>query len=203
MKLGLRLAAVVAVLCAAPAALARSQGPTPCADARYLLTAPLIVRDGGPATDVLTVAGSQVTLASGCPGTTATRIKARKRFTEIVVTWPACTGLPGQATLRAHVDAGTCARMSGTFAVRAKPRRKPLSFTAERSRCGDGVLDTGAGEACEPADSCCTATCDFQAAGTPCAGGVCDATGQCAPPTTTTITTTSSTTSTAASTTTV
>ena len=193
MRLGLRLAARAAVLFAAPAALAGNQGPAPCAGGRYLLAAPLVVRDGGPQTDVLTVAGLQVTLASGCPATAATKIKARKRFTQIVVTWPACTGLPGKATLKAQVDAATCARMRGTFAVRAKPRRKPLSFTAERSRCGDGVLDTGAGEVCEPADSCCTTTCEFQVAGTPCANGVCDATGQCAPLTTTTTTTTTTT----------
>src|SRR5207244_2200480 len=112
-----------------------------------------------------------------------------------VVTWPTCTGLPSKATLKAQVDAATCTRMSGTFAVRAKPRRKPLSFTAERSRCGDGVLDTGAGEVCEPADSCCTTTCELQVAGTPCANGVCDATGQCAPLTTTTTTTATTTTS--------
>src|SRR5207247_10660286 len=78
-------------------------------------------------------------------------------------------------------------------AGRAKPRREPWSCTAERSRWGAGVLDTGGGEVCEPADSCCTTTCEFQVAGTPCANGVCDATGQCAPLTTTTTTTTSTT----------
>src|SRR5438128_10140321 len=104
MRLGLRLAAVMAVLSAAPAALGRSQVLAACADGRYLLTAPLIARDGGSQTDVLTVAGSQVTLASGCPATTATRIRARRRFTQIAVTWPACTGLPGKATLKAQVD---------------------------------------------------------------------------------------------------
>src|SRR5207244_8438332 len=94
----LRLAAGAAVLFAAPAALAGNQGPAPCAGGRYLLAAPLVVRDGGPQTDVLTVAGLQVTLASGCPETAATKIKARKRFTQIVVTWPACNGIPRQAT---------------------------------------------------------------------------------------------------------
>src|SRR5256885_8068744 len=176
MRLGLRLGAVAAALSAAQAVLGCSQALAACTDGRYLLTAPLITRDGGPATDVLTVAGSQVTLASGCPTTTA-RIKPRKRFTQIVVMWPACSGLPGKATLKARVDAATCARMSGTFAVRAKPRRKPVAFTAGHSRCGDGVPDAGAGERCEQGDSCCTATCELQTAGTPCAGGGGDAAG--------------------------
>src|SRR5437879_5146412 len=48
MKLGLRLAAVVAVLCAAPAALARSPGPTTCAAPRYPPAAPLRGRDRLP-----------------------------------------------------------------------------------------------------------------------------------------------------------
>src|SRR5438094_5790712 len=175
MRLGLRLAARAAVLFAAPAALAGNQGPAPCAGGRYLLAAPLVVRDGGPQNDVLTVAGLQVTLASGCPATAATKIKARKRFTQIVVTWPACTGLPGKATLKAQVDAATCARMSGTFAVRAKPRRKPLSFTADRSRFGDVVLDTRAGQECDAADSRCPTTGEFQLAATPFANGLRDA----------------------------
>ena len=76
---------MAAALSAAQAVLGCSQALAACTDGRYLLTAPLIARDGGPATDVLTVAGSQVTLASGCPTATA-RIKPRKRFTQIVVT---------------------------------------------------------------------------------------------------------------------
>ena len=99
MRLGLRLGAVAAALSAAQAVLGCSQALAACTDGRYLLTAPLIARDGGPATDVLTVAGSQVTLASGCPTATA-RIKPRKRFTQIVVTWPACSGLPGRRRSR-------------------------------------------------------------------------------------------------------
>jgi len=55
---------VAAALSAAQAVLGCSQALAACTDGRYLLTAPLIARDGGPATDVLTVAGSQVELTS-------------------------------------------------------------------------------------------------------------------------------------------
>jgi CSLREA domain-containing protein len=43
--------------------------------------------------------------------------------------------------------------------------------------CGDGT--TGPGEDCEPDEECCTDACQFEAAGTACADGTCNASGQC------------------------
>ncbi|MFN8543759.1 MAG: hypothetical protein U0807_06090 [Candidatus Binatia bacterium] len=158
-------AAVVASLSSAPPARAAKRHPVSCPDARYLVATPLVVREGGLEADAVSVAGSQVAIASGCPAVAARRVTGSRRSVKILVTWKACTGLPGTATLKARIDA-TCATMAGTFKVsRARPKRRPTAFTAARSRCGDGTLDSAAGERCEPASTgACDADCGWRSA---------------------------------------
>jgi cysteine-rich repeat protein len=58
--------------------------------------------------------------------------------------------------------------------------------------CGNGIVESGEqcddGAANGTASSCCTATCTFQALGTPCTGGTCDGVDTCLPGATTTTT---------------
>jgi hypothetical protein len=86
--------------------------------------------------------------------------------------------------VKGFIPSPSCDTLTGTLVVRnATPRRR--SFTATRSRCGDGYLDSGGGEECGEGDTVCPP------------GTGCSAECTCEPasgPTTTTITTPTSTT---------
>jgi len=84
-------------------------------------------------------------------------------------------GMSGNASVSLVVGMGRCLTVSTTF-------------TGTRRGCGDGVV--GAGEQCDDgnrqAGDCCSATCQFEAAGTACPGtpgtctrGACDGAGAC------------------------
>jgi len=144
-----------------------------CPDGRYLVFRQTLL---GAATadklDGLTVQGGTVALDSGCPSRPA-HMTSSRAGTKIAATWDHCGSLES-VRLRAVVTGAGCDVVNGSVAVRQQPTRP---FTGRRSSCGDGVVDGGAGEACEQ-DADCGAT------------AVCAACACNALPTTTTTTTT-------------
>jgi hypothetical protein len=101
-----------------------------------------------------------VEIGTACPEAPA-RIKGTAKGTRVRVRWPLCEGLTGTVKLRAKTDVA-CGVLSGKLiAKKSKLRRE---FTAMRSICGNGVVDTVAGEQCEDAIDCtppasCSGTC--------------------------------------------
>jgi hypothetical protein len=146
--------------------------PTPCPGGRFLVSgSPLVVGDTAPAPEAVTLAGSQVSVGTSCPATAA-KIKATKLKTKVQVGFATCTGITGKVKLKAVIDKATCSSMTGTFV--AKKSKVKESFTAKLSRCGDDVVDPGAGEQCDSGDAGCPA------------GDHCSNTCQCSPENTTT-----------------
>ena len=92
---------------------------------------------------------AQISISSGCP-LAPLRVKLSKRGAVMKATWPAngC-GVDGRTRLRATL-APAC-QLSG---VLKKRKSKPLVFRAAPSTCGDGVLDAGRPEQCEPNLGC-------------------------------------------------
>ena len=162
--LGVSIALAAVAVVGVPIGAAR---PDTCPGGRFRITEGAFLAVG----EVLVVDGSTATLTSGCTGG---RVRARGRrdgTTRLTVRFATCPNGGGKALLRGRlVDA--CARFEGSART---PRLSPRSrrVVAERSTCGDGVLDAGGGEACDQADA-------------PACPGACAADCTCPLPTTTT-----------------
>jgi hypothetical protein len=143
---------------------ARPQQPV-CGSGRYLLPPGqrLVTGPAAPALDAVILAGDAISIASGCPAQPARR-KGRKSGTRIKVRWPAnaCGELRGRVRLIATIDPA-CGVMQGKLVA----KKLKQTFRATRSTCGDGTVDRGGLETCEPPTSSCDATCG---AGVPLAG---------------------------------
>jgi hypothetical protein len=155
MRLALPVLALLAVVAPVPAALA-----APCAGGRFLVVdSPVIGAVSTPTEDAIQLEGASVTLYAGvgtCPATVA-HLKRTKSGLRVRVRWVACPGVAGVVRLTARVD-DKCRQMKG--AVTAGVPRHKKTFVARQSRCGDGIVDTGAGEQCEPPDTAsCSASC--------------------------------------------
>ena len=142
------LALLAIALIAAPAA-AHAAPSTPCPGVRFLVT-PALVPGSELTTDAVVLdADGTLTIASGCPGVVA-RVGRRGARSTVRARWTDCGGLRG-ARLRAKVDRMSCGLLTGTFTARGAKRRR---FEAKPSTCGDGRLDTAAGEQCETSADC-------------------------------------------------
>lgn len=143
----------------APDGAARRR-PAACPDARYVVAGTTLSGVPG-SSDGVFVADGTIALASGCA---PTKLKRRSRATRdrLAGRWKRCTADDGtvvkRVRLRGRVAAPACDVVEGVVKVRG---RKPLRFTATRSRCGDGVVDLGAGETCDDGN---TIACDGCAA---------------------------------------
>src|SRR6266516_5841464 len=118
-----------------------------CRGGRFLVEGPPLIGatpNGEP--DAVVIDGIRVSVTSGC-GATSGRIGVAKRRTKVNAVWPSCGGLRGKARLKARIDP-TCKTMTGT--LRARREKWKRSFSAKLSECGDGIVDFGGGEECEP-----------------------------------------------------
>ena len=146
-------------------ASSRDAGARPafsCTDRYVVIRAhgPLV----GPSADALVVGPTTVELAPRCPEA-AFRVSPAGRGWRLVARWSRCADR-SRVVVRARLTAD-CTLVRGAVAARAS-RRTP--FTAIASRCGDGVVDPGAGEVCDDGnlttgDGCepYCATCDSSA----------------------------------------
>src|SRR5437667_171515 len=151
-----------------------------CLGGRFLVEGPPLISatpNGEP--DAVVIDGISISLISGRRATSG-RITVAKTETKVNAVWPPCGGLRGKVRLRARVDP-TCKTMTGT--LRARREKWKRSFSAKLSECGDGIVDLGGGEECEPPS---TVACDDR----------CQLVNGSTSTTTTTVTFTSSTTST-------
>jgi len=154
-----RLAAIVSVLLLVATSSGRAKSPRPsiCSSGRFVV-------QGGPLLDevadarFLTVGDGTASIGTACTNGTA-RIARPKRTSTLAARWKPCANI-AVVRVKARFDAA-CDTLTGV--VRAK-KHKRRSFTATRTRCGDGVVDAGNGEACDGDAGCgaqlhCSAAC--------------------------------------------
>jgi hypothetical protein len=148
---------LLALLLAAPAS-ARSK-PTPCPPDRYVVTAGAgMLADGSGAPPIMAIADGGVAVVNGC-APTRQRVRVKRKGTSLRLRWSSCgnrTDVRLKATLTTSCDV-----ILGK--VRAR-RQRASSFGAVPSVCGDGVVDTGAGEqcdesACDAGETCASCRC--------------------------------------------
>lgn len=127
--------------------------PSACADGRFLVADSVTLVGALPSSgvDAVTLATRSVGIESGCAAKSA-KVKASKKATLLSVTWPSC-GERRKVRLKARIASPDCSTMTGK--VFAK-KTKAISFTATRSRCGDGIIDSG--EGCEGLTGCSIGT---------------------------------------------
>ena len=142
--IGPRLSAAVAVaaLVVLNAAVTRGKKAKPpaCGGGRFVLEQPL---EGAGAPAVMVIAGRSVTIEGLCPATAA-KLTTTRKGTRIRGAWPVCGTLP-KVRIAVRFDA-SCTRLSGV--LQARRTRTPVA--ARRSSCGDGIVDGGGSEECEP-----------------------------------------------------
>src|SRR5206468_3801592 len=88
-----------------------------------------------------------IAIAGHCPAVRV-RIRGTRKGTRVVASWPKNACGPGKVQLTAMIDAG-CHAMQGVLRI---SRSRPVHFIAPR--CGDGMIDTVDGEACDGAAGC-------------------------------------------------
>jgi len=149
----------------ASARKARTPKKPPCNTARqwrFLSPAPFVPGQTSTS-DALILDGvaKQASIGSTCSNGKATFTRKRG-FTSVGVTFPACAGLEGKVTLKAHLAAPACDTLAGWSKAR---KRRKSHFSARLSRCGDGVRDPGNDEQCDgnssdcPLGTTCTSDC--------------------------------------------
>ena len=152
MRLTRQLAAAAVILVVFATASARAPKPPVCRDGRFVTppgTPPLIAGAIVAAPEALVIGGATPTIAIAghCPAVRV-RIRGTRKGTRVVASWPKNACGPGKVQLTAMIDAG-CHAMQGVLRV---SRSRPVHFIAPR--CGDGMIDTVDGEACDGAAGC-------------------------------------------------
>jgi hypothetical protein len=173
----------VGVLCVMP--LARSK-VVRCPGGRFVVPpgeAPLLQGEGTPNADSIVFAGGGQLVLEDC-GPTGVNVHATKKFTTVTSKWKTC-GSFQKVRLTGKIAAPACDTFQGSIKAKKVPAK---SFTAKLSRCDDGILDTGGGEACDASapngDASCPGRCMPAGSADPCT---------CTPTTTTTVLATSTT----------
>ncbi|HLK11094.1 MAG TPA: pectin acetylesterase-family hydrolase [Candidatus Binatia bacterium] len=155
------VAVLVVVFGGAGLADAKRAKPPSCPAGRFLVSpaSEPLLPGISPAIDAITIDGAGHVSLDGCGAAGRDAVKARRRFTAIKARWHRC-GAFAQVALSAKVAAPGCDAMAGSLRAR-KTRRKV--FSAERSLCGDGRLDTVGGEQCDASaaggDQACPGAC--------------------------------------------
>jgi cysteine-rich repeat protein len=170
----------------AGAANATKVRPTipPCPAGRYVVVAgdrPLIVGPAAASTEVLVIDSQQlIAIEAGCPPVRA-RLQSRRRGFRVKARWRGelvCPELPGRSRLKARIAEG-CESMEGKLTVKGLRPPKRL-FRAERSYCGDGFVDPGNGEQCDPPSvGLCDTRCRSGLSTASCGDGAIDAEEEC------------------------
>ena len=150
MPAGRVLVAVLAGLLAHPGRAPGRRAPTtPCAaDGRFVFSEPVCARSGASGR-LLAFEGSPPSLvleASEAPAEAA--VRSGKSAVRVRARWRSCAA--GWRRLKARLEGPGCDAL--TVRLRGRDGRRRL--VAARSRCGDGFVDTGNGEACEGAGTC-------------------------------------------------
>ncbi len=143
------VALVVGVLMAvAPPALAKKPKPPAC-DGRFVVEAPLPLLPEGAASqlEVMVVNGKTLAFGPGCvsaPGS----VKATRTGWRVRTKWKTVCGGLTKARFSGTIT-GACGELAGTLRARG---RAPMHVVARASHCGDGKVDAGRSEDCDPSD---------------------------------------------------
>jgi hypothetical protein len=137
---------VVTVLLAVGGRSMAASPPTLCADGRFIVQGNPLLGFGADGSDAVTLATSQVSIATGCAFTPARRVKATRKGTKIVVTWKLGCGIwRGPIKLTALIEPLECNRMTGIFKHRNfDGRMEKRGFIADRQldgTCQDGGIE--------------------------------------------------------------
>ncbi len=125
--------------------------PPLCTAGRFAVSgAPLL----GPGGEVVVLENRNVAIGTLCQARHA-RLRRQKKGTAVVVVFPKgqCTGVNAKVRVKALI-AQDCSVLTGTLRTKGKA---PADFSAATSVCGDGVVDTGNGEACDGSATGCQA----------------------------------------------
>lgn len=110
-------ALVMTSLLVVSSAEARRNKPTPCTGGRFVVEGERLTGGGAVPADAVTLAGKQVSTASGCSPVTA-RVKATRKTTVVRARWSSCAGIRGRVTLQARIAAPDCRAMQGKLVAR-------------------------------------------------------------------------------------
>jgi len=125
-----------------------------------------------PAGTFVEVALDAVEIPGVCTAVAPKVLKANKKgVTKLKAEWPisACQGFTGKKVVLAGKIGEACSTLNGSLKAK-KAKRK---VQAALSRCGDGILDASAHEACDPpATASCDASCQLPAGDLPQALGI-------------------------------
>lgn len=147
------LLVLLALLLLVPPASARTK-PDPCPARRYVVTGGAsMIGDGSGQPVVLALAEDSIAAVGGC-SPTRQQMRVKRKGTIVKLRWKTCDT---RADVRLKATLATsCDTMLGK--VRAR-RIGAVAFAAVPSVCGDGVLDAGAGEHCDPTGCAAGQTC--------------------------------------------
>jgi hypothetical protein len=142
---------------------ARKKRLPPCPAARYVLGQPLVVGNAATMVGGISVGGDGFAIDGICDPVDPTLYRAtRKKGTRVRAKWPSCAGLRGKVRFDGRI-VGDCRRLRGR--LRAKGFRRPIAGVM--SSCGDGVIDAGGGEECDPpVPGLCSGQCRLGASAT-------------------------------------
>ena len=136
-----------------------------CPDGRFVQTTHLLPGSADGAFDAVVIQDGKISIESGCAPTLVHRKALRSGDTRVRARWKRCGTLRG---VRLHgtiiEDGEPCRRLFG--AIRAQ-RAKGMGISATRSTCGDGIVDAGSNETCDPPGDACSATCTSDLGGIP------------------------------------
>ena len=135
-----------------PHALAKKHKPVACPAGRFLADE---LQLQGSAMGALAIDASGHVSLDGCGPATHAKRQATARFTRVRATWAKC-GTLARVLVVGKIAAPDCGTLTGV--VRAK-KVKPKPFSADRSTCGDGTIDAGGGEQCDPGDDASPCPC--------------------------------------------
>jgi hypothetical protein len=155
------LLAVLLLVTAGPAAARREV----CPDGRFLQTTRILPGSADGAFDAVVIANGQISIESGCAPTRVHEKGLKTGDTRVRAKWKQC-GTLKKVRLSGTIiaDGEPCRRLFGS--IKAK-RTEGTPVSATRSACGDGIVDTDAGETCDPPSATCSAQCQTQADETP------------------------------------
>src|SRR5262245_3750571 len=149
-KLLLFALAATLVTAEAPTATAAPRPPL-CTAGRFAVSgSPLL----GPGGEVVVLENRAVAIGTICRARHA-KLRRQKKGTAIVVVFPKgqCAGVSAKVRIKALIS-DDCSVLTGTLRTRGQA---PLNFSAGASVCGDGVIDSGLGEACDGSATGCQA----------------------------------------------
>lgn len=153
------ITAALAIVLLAPAVPADAKR-SPCRDSSFVSPTALFPGTGSArgAFDRITLSNGRITIDSGCGPARVRLRRVHNLMTIVRARWKRCGELR-RVRLSADITThdGSCDQLQGGLTARGKVLTR--FFTAGRSRCGDSIVDTAAGESCDPPGFGCSAEC--------------------------------------------